>query len=264
MAIYMWREYQIPDYLCFTANTANSRIRIEKNGSPTSINIETSTDGINWSDYTISTTINLVNIWDKIYFRNKSTTTTGFSTSSSHYYKFAMWWWINCNWDINYLLNKNWTVTTLPSNYCYYKLFENCVPLATPPQLSAITLTDYCYDYMFYNCTNLKNVPELPANTLTTGCYMNMFYGCSALVQLPQLPAKTLAGACYANMFYLCSKIKLSTTKTWEYQTPYRIPTTWTWTEWNSSLSNMFYGTWWSFKGTPTINTTYYTSNTVI
>ena len=251
-------------WLCFTAKQANSRIRIEKNGNPTPVNIETSTDGSTWSDYTFDTTINLVNVWDKIYFRNKSTTTTGLSTSSSHYYKFAMWWWINGSWDINSLLNKNWT-TTLPNNYCYYKLFENCVPLATPPQLSATTLTDYCYDYMFYNCTNLKNVPELPATTLTMGCYMNMFYGCSALVQLPQLPAKTLAGACYYSMFFLCSKIKLSNTKTWEYQTAYKIPTTWTGTEGSSSsLQYMFQSTWWTFTWTPTINTTYYTSNQVI
>jgi hypothetical protein len=63
MAIYMWREYQIPDdALYFSAKQANSRIRIEKNGSPSSVSLETSTDGVNWLDYTISTTINLVNV----------------------------------------------------------------------------------------------------------------------------------------------------------------------------------------------------------
>jgi hypothetical protein len=65
-------------------------------------------------------------------------------------------------------------------------------------------------------------------------------------------------------MFRNCSKIKLSTTQTWEYQTEYRIPTTWTWTSWSSSLSNMFTSTWWTFTWTPSINTTYYTSNTVV
>jgi hypothetical protein len=65
-------------------------------------------------------------------------------------------------------------------------------------------------------------------------------------------------------MFQSCSKIKLSTTNTWEYQTAYRIPTSWTGTTGTNSLANMFYRTWWTRTGTPSANTTYYTSNTVV
>jgi hypothetical protein len=53
MAIYMWREYIMPDYLCFTANTAGSTVALNKTGSPTAVTLETSTDGANWSSYTI-------------------------------------------------------------------------------------------------------------------------------------------------------------------------------------------------------------------
>lgn len=265
MAIYMWREVLVPaDALCFSAKQANSWIYLQKNGSPTSVNIEISTDGSTWSNYTFGTTINLVSVWDKVYFRNKSATTTGFSTSTSNYYKFAMWWWINCNWNINYLLNKNWTVTTLPSDYCFALLFYNCVPLATPPELPATTLKTWCYRGMFRSCTNLTKAPKLLASAVTDSCYYQMFYDCSALVELPKLPAKTLQSTCYREMFSWCTKIKLSTTQTWTYQTAYRIPTTWTGTNYGNSTVYMFYNTWWTWQWEPAVNTTYYTSNQVI
>jgi hypothetical protein len=65
-------------------------------------------------------------------------------------------------------------------------------------------------------------------------------------------------------MFNGCSKIKLSTTQTWEYQNEYRIPETWTWTTATNALYRMFRTTWWTFAWTPAINTTYYTSNTLV
>jgi hypothetical protein len=65
-------------------------------------------------------------------------------------------------------------------------------------------------------------------------------------------------------MFSNCTNIKISQTQTSEYQTEYRIPTSGTGTDVNNALSNMFAGTGGTFKGTPTINTTYYTSNEVI
>ena len=63
-----------------------------------------------------------------------------------------------------------------------------------------------------------------------------------------------------------CTNIKLSTTKTGEYQTAYRIPKSGTGTAATIALSNMFVNTGGTFTGTPEINTTYYlsTSNTIV
>ena len=315
--IFVWDKQVrpvIPPYLCFTANTANSTVQLTKTGSPTAVTLETSTDGSNWTTYTIWTTITLSNIWDKVYRRNTSTTDTWFSLGYSNRYQFAMTGSIAWSWDVNYLLNKNST-TTVSSN-CYYNLFYWCTSLTTSPQLPATTLAEYCYCYMFYwctwltnapslpatilvndcytlmfqNCTSLTTAPQLPATTLaewcynsmfqwctwlTTAptlpsttlakyCYISMFDWCTNLTTLPKLPATTLIAGCYSSMFYWCSKIKLSGTQTWEYQTAYRIPTTWTGTTANYALDSMFASTWWTFTWTPTINTTYYTSNTVV
>lgn len=241
MGIYLWRDLPIPDdILCFTAGQSNSTITLTKGTSLPVLNLETSSDWLTWSDYTISpsATITLANEWDKIYMRNKSETPTWFCTGTSRQYKyhFSMTWKIAASWDIGYLLCKNGTDTVY--DFTFYEVFKNCSALTSAPSLSATTLGILCYMYMFQNCTSLTTLPALPATTLTRYCY--------------------------SQMFNWCTSIKVSATQGGDYTQEYRIPTTWTWTIGESSLESMFYGTWGTFTGNPTINTTYYTSNTIV
>ena len=238
----MWVYLRVDEpiqHLCFTANTANSTVELNKTWSPTAVTLQVSTDWNNWSNYIpwSWTAIQLQNIWDKVYFRNTSETTTWFSIAGNHYYQFSMTWSVAASWDITSLINKN---------------------------LTSDELSDYCFAWLFESATSLTTSPKLPSTSLWNSSYINMFRLCSWLTTLPELPATTLKTQCYANMFYWCTSIMLSTTQTWNYQTPYRIPSEWTWTAWNNSLTNMFTSTWWTFTWTPTINTTYYTSNTVV
>lgn len=278
------------DYLCFTSLEADNHIDLGRHGSPTAVQLEISTDKSTWSDYTIWTDITLANIWDKLYWRNKSETMTGFSSWDGTY-QFTTSWKFAVSWDINYLLCKNnidvlhdyvpekwflnlfaWTkITSAPkmpalclTRLCYEQTFINCEDLTTPPALPATDLADWCYSYMFAGCTSLSTSPRLPATQLWNREYNWMFYGCTSLSTLPELPATYIWYISYAEMFVWCTNIKLSETQTWEYQTPYRIPSSWTWSEWPNAMVYMFDDTWWTFTGTPTINTTYYTSNTVI
>lgn len=290
MNMYIW--YMTPPvtkpWLCFTANTWGSTIELDKIWNPTIVTLETSIDWETWTTYTIWTPITLSNIGDKIYWRNISNVTTGFSTYEWKY-TFVMTGSISASWDVTSLINKNCTdtistyfcfaelfvrcasLTTAPelpattlAYGCYDSMFQECTSLATVPELPATTLADYCYRQMFYRCISLTTVPELPATTLADYCYEYMFYRCASLTTIPELPATTLADHCYEYMFDICTLIKLSETQTWEYQTPYRIPTSWTWTVGTDSLYKMFDSTWWTFRGTPELGRTYYTSNTVI
>lgn len=154
--------------------------------------------------------------------------------------------------------------TTLATS-CYNGMFSGCTSLATAPALPATTVANNAYRQMFSSCTNLTQTPSLPATTLATSCYEQMF-SYSGVTTLPELPATTMANTCYLRMFRNCWNIKLSETQTWDYQTEFRIPSVWTGDESSASspLANMFASTWWTFTGTPTINTTYYTSNTII
>lgn len=289
-AVYVWdtkvRPTVIP-YLCFTADTAGSTVRLKKNYSPTSVTLETSLDGKNWTTYTFNTDITLSNVWDMVYRRNTSETDTWFSTGTGDYYQFIITGSVSASGDINYLLNKNSTNTL--SAYCYNNLFKNCSSLIAAPELPATTLRECCYSSMFYWCSWLTTPPVLPATTLAAGCYEYMFTS-SWLTTVPELPAITLATSCYYSMFQYCyslaslpkiyatafpglccycmfkwcSNIKLSSTQTWDYQTAYRIPISWTGSGEDNSLNGMFLSTLWTFRGTPSMNTTYYTSNTVV
>lgn len=274
--------------LCFTALTAWSSVRLIKYRSPTTVTLQTSRDGESRSTYTMGSTISLSSIWDKVYFRNSSTSTTWFSKDNSNYYYFTMSWSIEGSWDIWYLLNQNSTstigsyyfytlfswcsalrkapnlpATTLNSG-CYRQMFQGCSNLEKAPDLPATNVPAYAYYSMFVNCSSLTTAPKLPATSIWNNCYYSMFQNCTSLETLPAFPATTLYSECYAWMFSSCSKIKLSTTQTWEYQTPYRIPTSWTWTTASNALQQMFGWTWWTFTWAPNINTTYYTSNTVV
>lgn len=224
--------------LCFTA-VGTTSFMLSSSWSPTAVNLEISNDGNTWRTYTIGNYISL-NAWDKVYFRNTSETDTGFSKDSNNYYIFGVRMTasgqVMASWDITYLLNKNWTTTL--SKYCFKSLFSNFDILTTCPELPATTLWDYCYYDMFHGCTGLTTLPKLPATNLPQGCY--------------------------SRMFRYCSQLRLSNKQAWEYQTPYRIPTTWVWNGTNWWNTDMFCGIW-AGPRTPTINTTYYyTSNTVI
>ena len=285
----MWRERVMPDYLCFTAEQANSTVKLNKTWSPTAVTLETSTDWNTWNTYTFWNTITLSNVWDKVYWRNTSETDTWFNLNAWDMYKFVMTWSIAWSGDINFLLNKNSTTTLSDSCYmrlfdwctslttaprlpatdlwtygCYSRMFNWCTNLTIAPELPATTLIDAAYAYMFSWCTSLTTAPSLPATTLVGGSYYYMFNWCTSLETLPKLPAVQLTDYCYYFMFNWCSNIKLSSTQTWDYQTAYRIPTTWTGITASNWGSQMFRQTWWTFTWTPSINTTYYTSNTVV
>ena len=151
--------------------------------------------------------------------------------------------------------------TTL-ANYCYSWMFSGS-NITTAPVLPATTLAEGCYSGMFSG-SSLVTPPALSATTLAPECYSEMFYECGDLTSIPALPALTIPYSAYAWMFTGCGNIKISETQTGEYQTPYRIPTTWTWVADLYSTANTFVRTGWTFTWTPTINTTYYTSNTII
>lgn len=229
-----------PDYLYFEANTAGSTVQLTR--SKTSVRVpamETSTDAQTWTSYTVWDTITLTNIWDRVYWRtSRETTAPYFSQSSNLYIYFNMTGSIAAGWELGYLLNKNGTDTLPNATNTFYHLFSGC-PITSCPKINFTNTTQACYYGMFWYCTSLETLPKLYATSIADS-------------------------NCYYGMFRWCSKIMISTTQTWDYQTPYRIPIEWTATMSGSTISDMFRNTWGSFTSDPSINTTYYTSNTLV
>ena len=227
--------------------------------------LEYSTDTTTWNTWN-GTEISSVN--SKLYLRGTGNTRiTGNSYNYSFEFTGTSTLKIACEGNIENLLDYE-TVSagghpTMAEN-CYSYMFYGCTSLTTSPALPATTLAVGCYNAMFGDCAALTTAPALPATTLVANCYDYMFYGCASLTTAPALPATTLVANCYESMFLDCAKIKLSTTRTGEYQTAYRIPKSGTGTTATDALMDMFSGTGGTFTGTPTINTTYYTSNAVV
>ena len=206
----------------------NSSVTLKKNGT-LSNTYQTSTNGTDWTDYTLGTKISLNN-GEYVYFRcNKHPTTQ----SDSKYVQFAMTGeieaWHNAysmirpsftdasasvgNYGMCKLFSGCASLTKAPllvnalSLYCYRAMFDGCQALTKAPDLPATTMVDNCYENMFGGCSALTKAPELPATILAKHCYSYMFFGCSALTQAPALPATVLAQSCYKSMFYGSPKL---------------------------------------------------------
>lgn len=199
------------DALCFTAEEANSTVKLTANGSAPDVNLQTSTNGRTWTPYTVGDNITLANIGDKVYFKAVGSNSS-MTTSPSEYNKFEMTGKIAASGNVNSLLEENEeTAKTIGlatgQEFCYAYLFHNCAALTTAPELPSNTLVYGCYAMMFYGCSSLTQSPSLPADTLAEFCYMNMFTDCGALTTAPELPATDLVDSCYSYMFQGCASL---------------------------------------------------------
>ena len=131
-------------------------------------------------------------------------------------------------------------VTTIPSLYCFYKLFlgVGLIYDASALRLPAKVIKGAAYYEMFKNCNNMVAGPDIDGTDNSGyGGTTGMFCGCKSLVECPKfsfetvgssacremfmdcnelinppkiLPATTLADSCYQSMFYSCHKIRFA------------------------------------------------------
>ena len=133
----------------------------------------------------------------------------GFSHSMSSFSRFSISGdSCSVSGDIMSLLNMNEDVTVIPSEMCFFYLFEKCTNLTSAPSLPATTLTPNCYMGLFSGCSGLTAMPSLPATSMAASCYSDMFSGCTNLTTaVAVLPATTLAKNCYSQMFSDCAAL---------------------------------------------------------
>ena len=120
-AVSLGQKPVLCDALCFTAEEAGSTVKLHKNGSAPDVNLQTSTDGISWTPYTVEDTITLANVEDKVYMRATNAGNTGMGRSPVGYNKFVMTGKIAASGNVNTLLNQNGNATL--TSYCYYSMF---------------------------------------------------------------------------------------------------------------------------------------------
>ena len=264
-AWYVLKLVPIPTYLSFIGNE-DFTLKTNNTTKNWDGTLEYSTDKSTWN---IWNGTEISSAGSKLYLRGTGNTKITGNGSARFVFTGTNALKIACKGNIENLLDYETVSAGGHPNMgmsCYSSMFYGCTSLTTAPELPATRLSSSCYSNMFNGCTSLTTAPALPATTLGEYCYDQMFQGCTALTTVPELPATTLADWCYNNMFWGCTKIKMSITKTGEYQTPYIIPKSGTGTDATGALLNMFFDTGGTFIGAPIINTTYYlsTSNTVV
>ena len=195
--------------LCFTAKQSYSTIQLTKVGSPSDINLQTSTNGRSWTPYNIGDVITVPNEGGKVYFAAVVSNYT-LASSPSDFYKFVTTGEFESSGNVNSLLEEDPNIARTMSlegkQFCYVYLFSGA-SLTTAPELPATTLAYGCYAFMFNNCSLLTQAPALPAEYLAEFCYYYMFENCTSLTQSPELPAGDLVDSCYAYMFQGCTSL---------------------------------------------------------
>ena len=208
-----WNVSNVEDnyYFYVEARGAYATVKMEKTGNAPTVTLEYSTNcGATWTNFDVDggTTITLVDIGDRVWFRAGASGNTGLASSGTDYRRFSFLGKVAVGGNIMSLLSQS-EITEFPSSsgYQFCELFYNAptLEMASDLVLPATTLATYCYSAMFNNCTSLAAAPALPATTLATYCYCNMFHGCTSLTTAPALPATTLANNCYASMFNGCT-----------------------------------------------------------
>ncbi len=149
---------------------------------PMSTDLKYSTDGgVTWTEMVPGTPITLEKKGDKILFKGNNP--SGFSTETQRI-QFDIEGKISASGSVMSLIDETGTATTIPNEYCFANLFENCAGLTKMPYLSATELKAYCYKDMFRGCTSLRSTTDLPATTLEEGSYEEMFYDCENLSEV--------------------------------------------------------------------------------
>ena len=195
----------LTDYLCFTAEQANSTVGMMNYRTDASIDTPVlyySRDKVMWSQWDYSP-ITLANVGDKLYIYGNNP--SGIGIDVNNYSTFQITGSVAASGDATTLITQNGT--QILTNSTFHSLFKGCTALTSAPSLPATTLAPGCYSLMFFGCTSLTAAPALPATTLQDGCYDGMFYGCTRLATAPALPATTLVQYCYAGMFHGCTSL---------------------------------------------------------
>lgn len=174
---------------------------LSKNGSPTEVNLEVSTDAVHWSawelvgtDYTYA-----LSAGQTLCIRNTSETETYFSIGFNDYYNFVFDNIVDASGSVNSLLCKN-EITDIHTSFIFRSLFIRCSTLRSAPKLpSTIAANRAVYYCMFYNCTSLEKAPLLLSKSVGTDVYGYMFYGCSSLNEIRTEMVDISASSCLLN-----------------------------------------------------------------
>lgn len=200
-------------------NVAGSAINVTltRNGSPADIDMEYSTDNVNWHTWTETNGVRSMNIAQNgnLYLRGNNPNGLNPTSSDKYYYSFTADKKYAMAGDIRSLISR-YEIDAIP-NSAFRKFFFGSTTLydASYMRLPAKKPGKCAYLHLFNGCTDLVLAPhELPSTNLVNSnnddgrCYGYMFNGCTSLTTMPRIKATKFGfQSCY-EMFRGCTSLK--------------------------------------------------------
>ena len=209
----LWEQRTvIASPLMVVNNVAGSAITVTltRNGSPADINIEYSTDNVNWQTWTETNGVRSMSIAQSgnLYLRGNNPNGINPLNNDTDYYAFTADKKYAMAGDIRSLIS-HYEIDTIPTA-ALSRFFKNSTTLDNVSYVGfkATNLGTFAYSQLFYGCTGLKLSPHLlPSTTVSDRGYDYMFYGCSALQVMPIISATNFGNNSCRDMFYGCSAL---------------------------------------------------------
>ncbi len=220
-------------YLTFVANSDGGYLSLLRYGN-CSPSLQYSRDKVSWTQWDPSYSNISLEGGKPLYLRGYNPDGLSFSESEYVTFNIVGAGGVHCYGSVMSLINGDSSIKTVPSRYCFYRLFYNNTQILSAPRFTATELSLWCYRQAFkycsslttpmelpatsvpiggyyetfHSCTALQKAPNLPATALSEYAYSGLFRDCKSLTEAPDLPATTLAGFCYNYLFAGCNKIK--------------------------------------------------------
>lgn len=178
---------------------------LRKTGSPNAVNLEVSTDAVNWEAWELVGTYYSYTLQagETLCIRNTSETPVALSTSDSDYWSFGFISRAYAVGEITSLLCRENTPISLASfPYCFYGLFIQTA-IITMPSLSNISAMGIrCFQSAFGACSYLEETTSIPNATQTNNVFRNCFSNCTSLKKVI-LEADVITGMDYLGNWLL-------------------------------------------------------------
>lgn len=211
--VVLWeKKTPITSPLRVVNNVAGSAITVTltRNGNPADINVEYSTNNVNWTTWTETNGVRSMSIAQNgnLFLRGNNPNGLNPTNSDTDYYSFTADKKYAMAGDIRSLISR-YEIDTIPTA-ALSRFFKNSTTLdnASYMRLEATNLGTYAYSQLFYGCTDLKLSPHLlPATNVSGSGYDYMFCGCSALEVMPIISATDFGNNACRDMFYGCSAL---------------------------------------------------------
>lgn len=153
------------NYLYFEATTNDCEVSFQSRLAEAP-NIEYSTDGETWQEWQykesglfIFESI-MLQVGDRVYLRGNNQ--NGFNNSNDNGSKFNIYGNVKAGGNIMSIIDKTMVTTVVP-DYGFYRIFENCNSLLTPPEMDTITVIgrEGCSN-MYSDCRSLTFAADMP------------------------------------------------------------------------------------------------------